>query len=178
MTPTGFTPLFSTGDACKMIPGATPANIEFFVLSKVLLPAQPSTGRGVKRRFSMADLIQLHMALQLQAAGLSVPQLEQLFWMLRAKLSFTPVAERECALLRDYIETSTMLAQAFGPGPGFNEWLTAATAHLTRMEQFAQARAARTTRTPEAAIDDEAATRKVLVGLARLPPHPVKLRAS
>ena len=62
------------------------------------------------------------IARELTRAGLSLPQLQQAFTVLRTKLEATRSAWRSAALFRDYSETIKLLTRTFGRGNTDDVW--------------------------------------------------------
>lgn len=167
---------FRTGEAAELT-DTSPIQIEFWCKSGLLQPHQSGTGRGFHRSLTVDDLVAIIIIRELTNAGLSVPQLQQLFVVLRAKLAATPKFFRSAALFHDYIQTVKVLAKTFGKGDGYDRWLTEANACLVRLKREATApRASNKAETTHEGVD--ARLRQLLATVSRLPGNGLSVRAS
>ena len=112
---------FSNGEAGEIV-GVPASSIEQWCRAGLLRPQQHGRGRGHHRRFDSDDLVLMLIARELTRAGLSLPQLQQAFTVLRTKLEATRSAWRSAALFRDYSETIKLLARTFGRGNTDDVW--------------------------------------------------------
>jgi len=165
---------FSNGEAGEIV-GVPASSIEQWCRAGLLRPQQHGRGRGHHRRFDSDDLVLMLIARELTRAGLSLPQLQQAFTVLRTKLEATRSAWRSAALFRDYSETIKLLARTFGRGNTYDVWLREATAQLSHMERFAKARLSRTS-AHDAASQRDGGELELLVAMSRLPPSGVTLK--
>jgi hypothetical protein len=121
--------LFNLSETCEGS-GLTSRDIDYMVKCSICVPAKESTGRGVFRRFSAENLLELTQAGELVKAGLSSRQIHRIVAGQRAVIAHLPPAERVVRRFEAYIETVIALAMVFGKGDGYDAWLTSLTDHL------------------------------------------------
>lgn len=117
--------------------GATLAQIEHWTRVGILIPFE---GAGPRRLWrGLEPILDATEAGELTAAGYSKRQIRRRLKMHRAALASVPAGYRDVERFKRYISTITGLAQLFGPGPDFREWLDRQERQLEKMEQAARA---------------------------------------
>jgi hypothetical protein len=116
--------------------GARRSQIEGWCRNGIIVPYKDSNGFGSRRLFKGAiPILDATEAGELTKAAYSNRQILRRFAVQRASLAALPPDVQVVERFRMYIATITMLADTFGRGPGYTEWLATQQAQLKRMEK-------------------------------------------
>lgn len=102
--------------------GGSANELQYALQLGIVVPEKGATASGDHRQFSLQNVVEVAMARELKANGLSPKQLQIVFGQLREKVNALPRELRASATFVRYVEMVDALVTINGPGPNYAQW--------------------------------------------------------